>query len=64
VHCVCVCVCVCVSLTVDGLKCLCLVVLLNIMFIEQIQNFETFMQNNCKERRLYLLKEIKPLSNF
>jgi len=34
---------------VDGLKCLYLVVLLIIMFIEQIQNSETFMQNNCEE---------------
>ena len=56
--CVCVCVCVfffyvcggeCVGLTVGGLKCLCLVVSLIIIFIEQTQNFETFMQNNCEE---------------
>jgi hypothetical protein len=30
-----------VGLAVDGQKCLCLVVLLIIMFIEQIQSFET-----------------------
>jgi spore coat polysaccharide biosynthesis predicted glycosyltransferase SpsG len=64
-----VCVCVggggeCVGLTVNELICLCLVVLLIIMFIEQIQNSETFMQNNCEEGSIYHLKEIKPLSNF
>jgi len=39
-----------VGFPVDGLKCLYLVLLWIRMFIEQIQNFETFMQNNCEDR--------------